>query len=158
RCELRAADGERPVLGTGSPCTRGLRARGDAARSLELDGLVIDGGVRLTGAFTRVVIRDCTLLPRSTPWGERPALVVGADVRSLEIERSIVHGIAIDDRWTVAVRGDEAGVVHAEVLPEPGAARTPVRDDARCDILRKERALDARGPGVALTLATSIVD
>lgn len=101
RIELRAANGERPVLGL----TADLEVTGAAESEVTLNGLTIAGGALIvpdngTNALRRLTLRDMTLLPGIAAGADgAPAqptaasLVIEAPNVLVEIERSILGGI-----------------------------------------------------------------
>ncbi len=153
--ELRAADGERPVIGEPAPGAPGLRIDGNGAREFVLDGLLVIGGIELVGKITRFVIRDCTLRPRAGDDGSTAALRIIGDVRKVEIERSIVQGIEADQR-AFLVEGEETV---EEVLFERDAAGHQVLVDIDEQSVELELVeLERRGPGMVIEADTSIID
>ena len=156
RHELRAADGERPALGEQKPGALGLRIDGNGARELVLDGLLLAGGVELVGKVTRVVIRDCTLRPRAGAQGETAALRITGDVRKLELERSIVHGIEVDQRAYALVEREET--IEAEVVARDVAGDEVLIDIEEQGVEIELVELERRGPAVVIEADTTIVD
>lgn len=77
---LRAADRERPFI------DGALTVRAGPGATLTLDGLLLAGPLRVDAGLGRLVLRECTLLPR----GDAPALIADPDGLALDLDRSIV--------------------------------------------------------------------
>jgi hypothetical protein len=93
RIEVRAADGCRPVLELQAQITGGERAQ------VVINGLVIGGGgLRFDGAFGRLRLLHCTLVPSAeVAQGhlvsvEGPGLEVNAPGSGVEVDRCIILG------------------------------------------------------------------
>lgn len=112
RIELRAANGERPVLGLTADCT----ITGAAESEVTLNGLLIAGGALVvpdTGAnaLRRLTLRHMTLLPGITaaPDGtpqqpQAPSLVIEAPGVLVEIEHSVLGGIRAHPSTVIVIR------------------------------------------------------
>lgn len=112
RIELRAANGERPVLGL----TADLAITGAAGSEVTLNGLMIAGGALVvpdngTNALRRLTLRHVTLLPGITAAAggtpqqpQAPSLVIEAPNVLVEIERSVLGGIRAHPSTVIVVR------------------------------------------------------
>lgn len=112
RIELRAANGERPVLGL----TADLAITGAAESEVTLNGLLIAGAALIvpddgTNALRRLTLRDVTLLPGITAAAagtpQQPlaaSLVIEAPNVLVEIERSILGGIRAHPSTVIVIR------------------------------------------------------
>ena len=111
KLEIRAAQGERPVLRlfdweTNRPDAlriEGVRGEGKPGRII-LDGLLVTGrGVRVSGPVEELVVRHCTLVPgwsidhECRPrYGAEASLELDGTPRKVCIQRSILGSILID--------------------------------------------------------------
>ena len=94
RIELRAANGMRPtLLPTGE-----LRIDGSATSEVTLNGLLIDGVVRVTGTLRRLRLRHCTLTPRTA------SLLVDTGSVQVEIDQCILGGLRVAEGASVTLR------------------------------------------------------
>ncbi len=112
RIELRAANGERPVLGL----TADLEITGAAESEVTLNGLMIAGGALVvpdngTNALRRLTLRHMTLLPGiaaaadGTPAQPQTAsLVIEAPNVLVEIESSVVGSIRAHPSSVIVIR------------------------------------------------------
>ncbi|MBA3339000.1 MAG: hypothetical protein H0T54_04510 [Geodermatophilaceae bacterium] len=112
RIELRAANGERPVLGL----TADLEVTGGAESEVTINGLMIAGGALVvpddaTNALRRLTLRHVTLLPGITAAADgtpqqpqAPSLVIEAPNVLVEIERSVLGGIRAHPSTVIVVR------------------------------------------------------
>jgi hypothetical protein len=112
RIELRAANGERPVLGL----TADLQIIGSADSEVAINGLMIAGAALVvpdngTNALRRLTLRHVTLLPGiaaaadGTPQQPQAAsLVIEAPNVLVEIERSVLGGIRAHPSTVIVIR------------------------------------------------------
>lgn len=112
RIELRAANGERPVLGL----TADLEITGAAKSEVTLNGLMIAGGALVvpdngTNALRRLTLRDMTLLPGISAAADgtpaqplAPSLVIEAPNVLVEIERSVLGSIRAHPSTVIVIR------------------------------------------------------
>lgn len=112
RIELRAANGERPVLGL----TADLEITGAAESEVTINGFLIAGAQLVVpdngaNALRRLTLRHVTLLPGiaadadGTPQQpEAPSLVIEAPNVLLEIDRSVVGGIRAHPSTVLVIR------------------------------------------------------
>ncbi len=140
RLELRAADGERPLLELEGE----LDVTGGEASTFEINGLLvagIDGGgaIRVGGTLDRLTLRHCTLVPGLgfvAPAGDPPppfepvapgaaSLIVESAQAEVLIERSILGPIEsspeaeIEIRHSILDAGDPASSAYGGVSGEP---------------------------------------
>ncbi len=145
RLELRAADGERPLLELEGE----LDVTGGEASTFEINGLLvagIDGGgaLRVGGSLDRLTLRHCTLVPGlgfaapagPLPVGEgpppfepsapgAPSLIVESAQAEVLIERSILGAIEsaseaeFEIRDSILDAGDPASSAYGGVSGEP---------------------------------------
>ena len=111
RIELRAANGMRPtVLPTGD-----LTISGSATGEVTLNGLLIDGVLRVTGDLRRLRLRHCTLAPRAA------GLLVDAANVQVEIDHCILGGLRVVDGASVTLRNSlvDAGAEDAIAYAGP---------------------------------------
>lgn len=105
--EIRAADGERPLLRPGGT----LEISGASDSVLILNGLLISGGtLRVRGNLLRLVLRHCTLVPGVTlasdgtpQQPETPSLVVESTDTEIELDRCITGGLRTERSTTVHI-------------------------------------------------------
>jgi len=112
RIELRAANGERPVLGL----TGDLAVTGAAESEVTINGLLVAGARVIVpasagNALRRLTLRHVTLLPgiAADPDGtpqqpQAPSLVIEAPNVLVEIEHSIVGGIRAHPSTVIVIR------------------------------------------------------
>ncbi len=112
RIELRAANGERPVLGL----TADLAITGAAESEVTLNGLLVAGGALIvpddgSNALRRLTLRHMTLLPGiaaaadGTPQQpQAPSLVIEAPNVLVEIEWSILGAIRAHPSTVIVIR------------------------------------------------------
>ena len=104
--EIRSASGARPVIrmvDVQAGSSDRVRIGGDATASCVIDGLVVSGGIRLTGQLGELVVRCSTLVPGWMParHAERhrhiePSIAIDGSPRSLIVEKSIAGPISIE--------------------------------------------------------------
>jgi hypothetical protein len=104
--EIRAASGARPVIRmvevqTGSPDR--VRIAGDPTARCVIDGLLIAGGLHLTGGLGELIVRRSTLVPgwAQARQAERrrhvePSIAVNESPQSLVIEKSILGPVSVE--------------------------------------------------------------
>jgi hypothetical protein len=112
RIELRAANGQRPVL----ELTADLEVTGAADSDVTINGLMMAGGAVVvpdngSNALRRLTLRHVTLLPGiaasadSTPaQPQAPSLVIEAPNVLVEIERSVLGGIRAHPSTVIVIR------------------------------------------------------
>lgn len=135
RLELRAAEGERPLLRLGGD----LVVDGGADGEVVLDGLLIAGGrlvVPAGSGLRRLVLRHCTLVPGLDPAADgapSPSLVVEAEHVVVEIARTITGALRVPASGEVVVEDaivdalDPAAVAFADPDGERAGAHLTLR-------------------------------
>ncbi len=141
RLELRAADGERPVLLLAGE----LKISGGAASGFEINGLLIAGGtLRISGAVDHVLIQHATLAP-GTPGANAPSLIVEPEAARLTVSRAILGAVQTaaeaQASWSDAIldASNDAAVAYAGLDgTSPGAPLTV----ARCSVCGEVRTAE----------------
>ena len=110
--ELRAANGQRPVLGL----TADLEITGAAESDVTINGLMIAGGALVvpdtgTNPLRQLTLRHVTLLPGisttadgTPPQPQAPSLVIEAPNVLVEIESSVLGGIRAHPSTVIVIR------------------------------------------------------
>ena len=145
RIEVRAANGERPVLFLSAD----LQVTGLAESEVTLNGLLIAGGAIVvpdngSNALRRLTLRHVTLLPGITAVADgtpqqplAPSLVIAAPNVLLEIEHSVLGAIRAHPSTVIVIKDSAIDAI--------------ARHNPACS------ALDGLGPAGLLTLENSTV-